>query len=351
MSNTVFANGKSIACKAGEVKVVAAFPDVCQSPPGPPTGPVPVPYASSSSSRDLRQGSESVKVGGRPIALKKRSYIASSPLGNEAATRSFGAGVSSHQTTGKTYFAMWSMNVRAEGLNLCRHLDLTTSNHGSNPNTPPLSALGSATVPDPSAAKEQATCECCGLPIHEGQLDEHGEPAPVVSEDEWYMTDPSQDQGLEDELEQLCDNEPSRRHKSGVKRLERELDKLVEREAALVERREVLELGREMGCLSLPEPPCDVYRLTPEGSADKIGAKWDEYRKTYQIKYGYPPLSTTNHRVPKSAGGCPGNADSEGNLVHDQELGADCRAFDHELLTLTQTRCAELWHKRRGALL
>ena len=66
MPNDVFANGMAIACKAGSGKVVAAFPSVCQSPPGPPSGPIPAPYPVSSFSRDLKQGSKGVEIGGKP---------------------------------------------------------------------------------------------------------------------------------------------------------------------------------------------------------------------------------------------------------------------------------------------
>ena len=44
MGAEVYANGNAIACKAGDGKVIAAFPDVCMSPPSPPAGPIPVPY-------------------------------------------------------------------------------------------------------------------------------------------------------------------------------------------------------------------------------------------------------------------------------------------------------------------
>ena len=45
MGCDVYANGDEVACKAGDGKVIAAFPDVCLSPPSPPAGPVPTPHA------------------------------------------------------------------------------------------------------------------------------------------------------------------------------------------------------------------------------------------------------------------------------------------------------------------
>jgi hypothetical protein len=133
MGKKVFANGMEIAHKAGDGKVPAAFPDVCLSPPSPPAGPIPVPYPDASFASDLKEGSSTVKIGGKPAALYGKSYFKTSPLGDEAATRSFGANVITHGITGKTYFQAHSMNVKFEGKFVCRHLDITTSNHSSEP--------------------------------------------------------------------------------------------------------------------------------------------------------------------------------------------------------------------------
>lgn len=131
MGNEVFANGNEIACKSGDGKVIAAFPDVCLSPPSPPAGPIPVPYPDTSFSKDMKKGSKKVKIDGKEVMLKDKSFYKTSPLGNEAATKSLGAGVVSHVITGKTYFVAWSMDVKFEGKNVDRHIDLTTSNHAS----------------------------------------------------------------------------------------------------------------------------------------------------------------------------------------------------------------------------
>src|SRR5262249_36689914 len=138
-SHKVFANLWQIAAKSGNNQSLARFPDVCLSPPSPPAGPIPIPYPDTSFSSDLKEGSDTVKIGGEPAALAQQSYYQPSTLGNEAATRSFGASVITHQITGKTYFQAWSMDVKIEGKNVCRHIDITTSNHGSYPGgTPPL---------------------------------------------------------------------------------------------------------------------------------------------------------------------------------------------------------------------
>jgi hypothetical protein len=133
MSNNVFANGMEISCKSGDGKVIAAFPDVCMSPPSPPAGPVPIPYPVSSFSSDTSDGSRSVQIGGAEVMLKNQSFYKKC-TGDEAATKSFGMGVISHSIQGKTYFAAWSPDVKIEGANVDRHGDLTNSNGQSTTN-------------------------------------------------------------------------------------------------------------------------------------------------------------------------------------------------------------------------
>lgn len=133
MGCDVYANSDEIACKAGDGKVIAAFPDVCLTPPAPPAGPIPVPYPDTSFSKDMQNGSKTVQIKGKEVMLKDQSFYKTSPLGDEAATNGQGAGVVTHVITGKTYFTMWSMDVKFEGQNVDRHTDITTSNHASPP--------------------------------------------------------------------------------------------------------------------------------------------------------------------------------------------------------------------------
>lgn len=142
MGCDVYANCDEIACKAGSGKVIAAFPDVCLSPPSPPAGPIPVPYPDTSFSKDMLNGSKTVKIKGQEVMLKDQSFYKTAPLGDEAATQGLGAGVITHVITGKTYFNMWSMDVIFEGQNVDRHTDITTSNHASLP--------GNESVPTPN---------------------------------------------------------------------------------------------------------------------------------------------------------------------------------------------------------
>jgi len=70
-----------------------------------------------------------VIICGTPVALRDQSYLADS-TGNEPATRSYPMGVSSHVIQGNAYFTDWSQNVKFEALNVCRHNDPMTHNHG-----------------------------------------------------------------------------------------------------------------------------------------------------------------------------------------------------------------------------
>jgi hypothetical protein len=163
MGCDVYADGDEIACKAGDGKVIAAFPDVCLTPPPPPAGPIPVPYPDTSFSKDMQSGSKTVKIKGKEVMLKDSSFYKSSPLGNEAATNGQGAGVVTHVITGKTYFVAWSMDVKFEGQNVDRHSDLTTSNHAS----PLGNSMTMANLSEVAQARiKDNKCPCCGEDPH-----------------------------------------------------------------------------------------------------------------------------------------------------------------------------------------
>jgi Domain of unknown function (DUF4150) len=143
---SVFANGREVSSKASQNKTIAAMPDVCLSPPGPPAGPVPIPYPNTSMATDTADGSKTVFIGGKQVGLKNASVYKKS-TGNEPATNSFGAGVVSHVIQGKTKFAAWSFDVKFEGHNAIRHLDLTTTNHVNTQNTGSSNSIGRAAKP------------------------------------------------------------------------------------------------------------------------------------------------------------------------------------------------------------
>jgi hypothetical protein len=138
MANDVFANGREISCKAASGKSICAFPDVCFTPPQTPATPpgVPIPYPNTGMASDATNGSKNVKISGKEVMLKNKSYFKKSTGDEAGATPK--KGVLTSKIKGKIYFTSWSMDVKFEGQNVVRHLDLATHNHGSQPsNTPP----------------------------------------------------------------------------------------------------------------------------------------------------------------------------------------------------------------------
>jgi hypothetical protein len=151
MANNVFANGREIACKAGAGKTIAAFPDVCFTPPENPATPpgVPIPYPNTGFASDTAKGSKKVIISNKEIMLKNKSYFKKS-TGDEAGCAAK-KGVITSKNTGKVYFNAWSMDVKIEGENVDRHLDLTTNNHASMPgDTPPWPFTDGMVLPSDS---------------------------------------------------------------------------------------------------------------------------------------------------------------------------------------------------------
>lgn len=175
MANKVFANKREITCKAASGKAIAAFPDVCFTPPlAPPTPPgVPIPYPNTALASDTDKGSKNVKISNKPVYLKGKSCIKTSS-GDDAGNTPK-KGVVTGQTKGKAYFQAGSMDVKIEGKNVTRHMDLLTSNHASQPgNTPPWVYLDSMDMspPEDHKCKEEITkakTECASSKVVNGK--------------------------------------------------------------------------------------------------------------------------------------------------------------------------------------
>ncbi|HCW0489455.1 DUF4150 domain-containing protein [Pseudomonas aeruginosa] len=133
MANEVYANGRELSCKSASGKSIASFPDVCFTPPQAPPTPlgVPVPYPNTGMSKDTTRGSRTVRITRKEVMLKNKSHFKKS-YGDEAG-RAPKKGIITSTNTGKVYFTSWSMDVKIEGLNVVRHLDLTTHNHNPSP--------------------------------------------------------------------------------------------------------------------------------------------------------------------------------------------------------------------------
>jgi hypothetical protein len=181
MSNEVYANGREISCKAAVGKSICAFPDVCLSPPSPPAGPVPIPYPNTGMASDTESGSKTVQISSQEVMLKDSSDFKQS-TGDEAATKSQGMNVVTHQIQGKCYFTSWSMDVKIEGENAVRHLDMMTHNHASTPGGTPPWLYQDMVAADKGACEDQekdAQKKCSGATPHmepnsKGRLEQKG---------------------------------------------------------------------------------------------------------------------------------------------------------------------------------
>jgi hypothetical protein len=155
VSKNVFANGKEISAKKDGNESICAMPDVCNSPPTPPAGPVPIPYPNTASASDTTDGSKTVKIGGDEVGLKNASTYKKSS-GDEAATKTLGMNLTTHTIQGKMQHAAWSMDVKIEGANAIRHMDMTTHNHM---NTAGTASMTLDRAKEKAAANQDLNCE------------------------------------------------------------------------------------------------------------------------------------------------------------------------------------------------
>ncbi len=112
MGQTTFANSRGIAHKgSGGLSIV--FPDVCKTPVGPST--VPIPYPNIGKSSDTSKGPKTVKTDKKMPMVKKAVYSRSS--GDEPGVLK---GVVSSDVMGVCEYMMYSFDVKFEGKNVCR---------------------------------------------------------------------------------------------------------------------------------------------------------------------------------------------------------------------------------------
>lgn len=340
MSCEVYANSNEVACKAGSGKVIAAFPDVCLSPPSPPAGPLPIPYPDTSFAKDTKNGSKTVKIKKKEIMLKNKSFYKSSPLGDEAATRSFGSGVVSHSITGKTYFTMWSMDVKTEGNNVDRHIDITTSNHSGQmpPNEAvPMTNMG---MMAPPPAEDKDKCPCCGqVPPHENQVDpDTGSQYDTVPEMDWYENIVKY---YTDRRAQIPDypNLPETVKQEITRKADEAEDALEKIKTAK---------AQQPPCPNFHDPSdeeCGTHydKTNPNPTSDEVKQKnqWKSTRREYindAKARGVPGVtskSKVNHMTAVDAGGCP---NSSKNLILDEEISDPVCLEAEDAQTLIQNR-------------
>lgn len=149
MSVTVGVNYLSVVHKSSN-GVTIAFPDVCKTP-APPAPFVPIPYPNIAKSSDTAKGSKKVKCDGNPICLKDSNFSMST--GDEAG--SAGGGMVSSKIKGKAEFVNYSFDVKVEGKNVARALDLMLHNQK---NTPPFPLIQ---PPLPGLISTERICYIC----------------------------------------------------------------------------------------------------------------------------------------------------------------------------------------------
>lgn len=126
MPVTVGVNSLSVVHQ-GSGGVTIAFPDVCITPAAP--SPVPIPYPNVAMASDSDKTSKQVKCDGNPICLSDSNFKMST--GDEAGSNN---GVASGKIKGKAEFVLYSFDVKVEGKNVPRALDIMLHN---DKNTPP----------------------------------------------------------------------------------------------------------------------------------------------------------------------------------------------------------------------
>jgi hypothetical protein len=117
---------------------------------------------------DTTDGSKTVMISDKEVMLKNKSYFKKS-TGDEAGCAPQ-KGVVTSVNTGKVYFNAWSMDVKIEGENVVRHLDITTHNHASFPgNSPTWPFL------DSQALAGEGPCKDVGKEVNT-QCSKHAQP-------------------------------------------------------------------------------------------------------------------------------------------------------------------------------
>ncbi len=151
MPATVIVNMFTVVHKASN-GISMIFPDTCKTP-APPAGPIPIPYPNIAMSTDTADGSSTVKCDGQPIMTKASNFAMST--GDEAGSV---GGVVSSKIKGKAYPKLYSFDVKVDGNNVFRLLDIMLQNGGSPTNTPPGTLLqppGPPPIPMPPPPDEQ----------------------------------------------------------------------------------------------------------------------------------------------------------------------------------------------------
>jgi Domain of unknown function (DUF4150) len=154
MPVTVGVNFMSVV-HASSNGITIAFPDVCKTP-APPAPFVPIPYPNIAQSSDTAQGASTVKCDGNPPCVKDSNFKMST--GDEAGSL---FGVVSNKVKGKAEFVNFSFDVKFDGKNVARALDLMLHN---DKNTPPFPVIQGPVI---AMGDDKGCCYFpgCGKPL------------------------------------------------------------------------------------------------------------------------------------------------------------------------------------------
>jgi hypothetical protein len=160
-------NGLTMVHQGSEGKAAATIPDLCLTPVG--TATLPIPYPNQAESKDLELGSITVTAdGGNSIAVAGSKFSKS----KGDSTGSSG-GIISGCTQGAAMFISWSPNVTIEGRPVCRKTDKMLMNmSGVVPNTVCLSGVDQPDLGEPEEIEEPEWFETKLID------DESGDPLP-----------------------------------------------------------------------------------------------------------------------------------------------------------------------------
>lgn len=164
MGLTVLVNKLTVVHKGSNGIATAAAPDVCLTP-GPPTGPVPMPYPNIAMSSSLASGTTTVTADGQPIAIKDSMFATST--GDEPGV---GGGIVSGVNKGAAKFVNYSMDVKIEGANVARLGDpMTMNGNGPNSMTAAVMQPNLVLMVGPDVADMLCRCFCfCNRAGNEG---------------------------------------------------------------------------------------------------------------------------------------------------------------------------------------
>jgi len=352
----VYANGLEISGKAVDAKTIAAFPDVCFTPPQTPATPpgVPIPYPSFGMGSDTESGTATVFIGGKTVNIKNKSDE-SKTSGTEAGCAPK-KGVITSKNTGKKYFNSWSPDVKFEGEPVIRFTDLATHNHASPVgNAPPwveVCKLGA--FPD-DVPEGWPKCPCCGKDAHANQVDSSGKLHPTVKEDDFYQNIVNNRQAKIDSIE--VDISAGAPYTLDPAKLQKVRDGSAKQLKDAQEAKATIDKARakKPPCPNLHDPPdtgCGTHfkpdrslaSIVPDDIAAKGKSKTKDYYRTNILgftdgvrsavidKHTKPDGSPikkkgeqVNHKTPLQAGGCPVHED---NLIPNSALEDDCKKVD-----------------------